>query len=115
MSCYISTTALGYGARIYAVCWLHLALREVMDGNCQTHSSACLAGTHGAGGFTMLVSMMLAIENTAIIIAALIPWNIACTVPLHTLGVPATSLFFGRPDLQRLSAGAGQVLWWKDG
>ena len=63
----------------------------------------------------MLVSMMLAIENTAIIIAALIPWNIACTVPLHTLGVPATSLFFGRPDLQRLSAGAGQVLWWKDG
>ncbi len=38
--------------------------------------------------------MMLAIENTAIIIAALIPWNIACTVPLHTLGVPATSIFF---------------------
>lgn len=38
--------------------------------------------------------MMLAIENTAIIIAALIPWNIACSVPLHTLGIPSASVFF---------------------
>ena len=38
--------------------------------------------------------MMLAIENTAIVIAGLIPWSIACSVPLHTMGVSASAVFF---------------------
>lgn len=38
--------------------------------------------------------MMIAIENTTIVMAALIPWSIACSVPLSTLEAPMASIFF---------------------
>lgn len=38
--------------------------------------------------------MMIAIENTTIVMAALIPWSIACSVPLSTLEAPMTSILF---------------------
>jgi NhaC family Na+:H+ antiporter len=34
------------------------------------------------------------LENSVIIIAALIPWNIACAVPLAALGAPASAVPF---------------------
>lgn len=34
----------------------------------------------------------LALENTAVIIPALVPWSIACSVPLVTIGAPLESL-----------------------
>ncbi|MDO5408260.1 MAG: Na+/H+ antiporter NhaC family protein [Eubacteriales bacterium] len=38
--------------------------------------------------------LALAIENTVIVIAALIPWGIAGTVPMATMGAPLTCLLF---------------------
>lgn len=38
--------------------------------------------------------MMLALEDTIIVIAALIPWSIAAAVPLATLDAPAACLYF---------------------
>ena len=37
--------------------------------------------------------MALALENSAVIVAPLIPWSIAGAVPLATIGAPMTSLF----------------------
>lgn len=36
--------------------------------------------------------MMIGIENTTIVIAALIPWSIACSVPLATIEAPSTAI-----------------------
>ena len=38
--------------------------------------------------------MMIAIENTTIVMAALILWSIACSVPLSTLEAPTASILF---------------------
>lgn len=38
--------------------------------------------------------MMIAIENTTIVMASLIPWSIACSVPLSTLEAPTASILF---------------------
>lgn len=38
--------------------------------------------------------MALALENTVILLAALVPWNIAGSVPVMTLGVNSHCLFF---------------------
>ena len=38
--------------------------------------------------------LALYLENTAIVIAPLIPWSIACAVPLATIGAPAASILF---------------------
>ena len=37
--------------------------------------------------------MALALENSAVLIAPLIPWSIAGAVPLTTIGAPMSSLF----------------------
>lgn len=34
------------------------------------------------------------IENSAVVIAALVPWSLASTVPLSSIGAPPTSIFF---------------------
>ncbi len=34
------------------------------------------------------------IENTAVILAPMVPWSIACTVPLSTISAPTSSLIF---------------------
>ena len=34
------------------------------------------------------------LENSVAVTAALIPWNIACAVPLATLGAPAAAILF---------------------
>ena len=36
--------------------------------------------------------LALYIEDTAIVLAALVPWSIACAVPLDSIGAPASSL-----------------------
>ena len=36
--------------------------------------------------------MMIGIENTTIVIAALIPWSIACSIPLATIEAPSTAI-----------------------
>lgn len=38
--------------------------------------------------------LALYLENTAIVIAPLIPWSIACAVPLATIGAPVASILF---------------------
>ena len=38
--------------------------------------------------------LAIILENTTVVIAALIPWNIAVAVPLHTWNVPMTSILF---------------------
>ena len=37
--------------------------------------------------------MALDLENSAVVVAPLIPWSIAGAVPLSTVGAPMTSLF----------------------
>lgn len=38
--------------------------------------------------------MAIAIENTAVIMCALVPWSIAAAVPLATIGAPSASLLY---------------------
>ncbi len=38
--------------------------------------------------------MAIALENTAVIICALVPWSIAAAVPLATIGAPSASLLY---------------------
>ena len=40
--------------------------------------------------------LALYIEDTAIVLAALVPWSIACAVPLDSIGAPASSLLAAR-------------------
>ncbi len=39
-------------------------------------------------------NLALAIENSAVVIAGLIPWNIACSVVLANVGAPLTSIWY---------------------
>lgn len=36
----------------------------------------------------------LAIENTSVVIAAIVPWTVAFLIPIHTIGAPKTSAIF---------------------
>lgn len=57
-------------------------------------------------------SMALDLENTAVLLPALVPWSIACAVPLSTLSAPALSLlaacYLYLVPLWQLRPGAGR-------
>lgn len=38
--------------------------------------------------------MALNLEDTAVVVAALVPWSIACAVPLASIGAPPASIAF---------------------
>lgn len=57
----------------------------------------------------------LVLENTAILIPVLIPWNIAGSVPIATIGVPAECLFYAVFLYFTPLWNWGMSLWEKDG
>ncbi len=61
--------------------------------SCNQSLSTVLCAQLCGGLYEERGALALDLEDTVVVIAALLPWSIACSVPLTTVGAPASSVF----------------------
>ena len=62
--------------------------------SCNQSLSTILCTQLCGGLYEMRSDLALALEDSVVVVAAIIPWSIACSVPLAMTGAPASAVLF---------------------